>query len=217
MPFFLRPQVHQPFHGQDDLFNILAALDPSTNLCPGKQRQACKKAASEPTFTPRFDVLETPTTYELYGELAGLKQEDLNIEFEDVQTLVIKGKTSRQEPTVAQPKGKEVETVPETISEKEHQATVEDDYDVADTPLSTSSSRTSTPVNEKAEPEKKEEEHVVKPKYWVSERRVGSFERKFSFSQRLDIDEVKAELRDGVLRVVVPKNTKGRKVAVSLQ
>lgn len=101
------------------------------------------------------------------------------------------------------------------VTEKEHQPTVEDDYDVADTPLSTPSTTTTTPVNEKVE--EKKEEQAPKPKYWISERRTGAFERTFSFSQRLDIDEVRAELKDGVLRVVVPKSQKSKKVAVSLQ
>jgi len=214
MPFFMRPQVQHPFHTEDDLFNLLTALDPTSNPCAQKQRQHKKP---EPTFTPRFDVLETPSTYELYGELAGLKQEDLSIEFEDVQTLIIKGKTTRQEPSVTSQKAKEVKPTPEAkqVTEKEHQPTVEDDYDVADTPLSTPSTTTTTPVNEKVE--EKKEEQAPKPKYWISERRTGAFERTFSFSQRLDIDEVRAELKDGVLRVVVPKSQKSKKVAVSLQ
>lgn len=208
----MRPQVQHPFHTEDDLFNLLTALDPSSHPCAPKQRQHKKP---EPTFTPRFDVLETPTTYELYGELAGLKQEDLSIEFEDVQTLVVKGKTTRQEPSVTSQKATEVTPASKQVTEKEHQATVEDDYDVADTPLSTPSTTTATPVNEKVE--EKKEEQTTKPKYWISERKVGSFERTFSFSQRLDIDEVRADLKDGVLRVVVPKSQKGRKIAVSLQ
>lgn len=214
MPFFLRPQVQHPLHSEDDLFSFLTALDPSSHPCAHKQRQQQKKP--EPTFTPRFDVLETPVSYELHGELAGLKQEDLTVEFEDVQTLVIKGKTARHEPHLSE-KAKEIEAAPtpKAVTEKEHQPTVEDDYDVADTPLSTPSSRTSTPVNEKVE--EKKESQAPKPKYWVSERQVGSFERKFSFSQRLDIDDVTAELKDGVLRVVVPKSLKGKKVTVSLQ
>lgn len=215
MPFFLRPQVQHPFQAEEDLFSLLAGLDTSSHPCANKRRPQQKKP--EPTFTPRFDVLETPTTYELFGELPGLKQEDLVIEFADVQTLSIKGKTSRPETASAD---KTVEAAPEQVqtpSEKDHHATVEDDYDVADTPLSSSPASPTTPTHTKKTVEEKAEAQVTKPKYWISERQVGSFERTFSFSQRLEIDDVRAELNSGVLRVVVPKSQKARKVTVSVQ
>ena len=43
------------------------------------------------------------------------------------------------------------------------------------------------------------------PKYWVSERSVGEFHRAFSFPSRVNQDEVKASLKNGILNVVVPK------------
>merc|ERR1712054_189635 len=51
------------------------------------------------SFTPKFDVKETDQTYELHGELPGIEQKNINIEFTDRQTLTIKGRTehSREE------------------------------------------------------------------------------------------------------------------------
>jgi HSP20 family molecular chaperone IbpA len=37
------------------------------------------------TFSPKFDVKEAADAYELHGELLGIKQEDIKIEFTDAQ------------------------------------------------------------------------------------------------------------------------------------
>merc|ERR1712070_981492 len=51
------------------------------------------------SFSPKFDIKETDQTYELHGELPGIEQKNINIEFTDRQTLTIKGRTehSREE------------------------------------------------------------------------------------------------------------------------
>lgn len=45
------------------------------------------------TFTPTFDVRETKDGYELEGELPGVKQKDIEIEYPDPNTMQIKGHT----------------------------------------------------------------------------------------------------------------------------
>lgn len=45
-------------------------------------------------------------------------------------------------------------------------------------------------------------------KYWVRERPVGEFQRTFSFPGKVDRDGVKASLKEGVLRVFVPKEVR---------
>ncbi|OXV08704.1 hypothetical protein Egran_03533 [Elaphomyces granulatus] len=42
-------------------------------------------------------------------------------------------------------------------------------------------------------------------KYWVSERSIGEFHRSFNFPTRVDQDNVKAHLKNGVLSITVPK------------
>lgn len=48
------------------------------------------------SFAPRFDVRESPDAYHLDGELPGIAQKDVDIEFSDPQTLVIKGRSERE-------------------------------------------------------------------------------------------------------------------------
>ncbi|PUU76516.1 HSP20-like chaperone [Tuber borchii] len=55
----------------------------------------------------------------------------------------------------------------------------------------------------KSDTEDKEKDS--KPRYWVSERTVGEFQRSFSFPSYVDVDAVKASLAHGILKIVVPK------------
>ncbi len=213
MPFFPEVYFSSP---ETNFLDLLAALDQ-----PQQKSCAVRYVKPQPTFTPRFDVTETTQAYELFGELPGLEQKDLSIEFSDAQTLVIKGQTSRKtsEPSFTQTEpeaaveGNEVE-MSDTASQKSRNATVEDEYDEADTPL------VKAAVDSHAE-EKKEEQPAEKKgeerKFWVKERKVGSFARSFAFSQRIEQDAVAANLKNGVLHVVVPKSGRGKKVVVSVQ
>ncbi|EPQ63563.1 Bgt-4352 [Blumeria graminis f. sp. tritici] len=47
------------------------------------------------TFTPNFDVKELGDAYELHGELPGIEQKDVEIEFTDSSTITIKGSVER--------------------------------------------------------------------------------------------------------------------------
>jgi len=203
MPFF--PQAY--LSPEAGLFQILSELDQP-------QQKTCVRRQTPRTFTPRFDVTETAQAYELFGEVAGLEQQDLSIEFADAQTLIVKGKTERGTSTTQAPEATQPEST-DASSEKSHTATVEDaEYDEADTPLATPAS-TATATETPSEEQKHAK--TPKPKYWVAERRVGTFERSFSFSQRIDQDAVEASLHNGVLHVVVPKSQKSKKVAVSVK
>ena len=46
--------------------------------------------------------------------------------------------------------------------------------------------------------------------YWVSERSVGEFARSFHFPNPVDHENVKASMKNGILRVVVPKTEKAK-------
>ena len=50
-------------------------------------------------------------------------------------------------------------------------------------------------------------------KYWVEEREYGEFTRLFTFPIKVDQEKVWAEMRNGVLSVVVPK-ARARKIQV---
>jgi len=222
MPFF--PQAY--LSSEAGFLQLLSELDrasspqPQQKTAPACARRCQPRQQQEETFTPRFDVTETPTSYELFGEVPGLAQEDLNIEFTDAQTIVVKGKTVRAGTTIPQPETEtaapvEAEKETDASSEKSHSATVEDDYDEADTPLAPIPATAATAAESTpATPEKKSE--APKPRFWVAERKVGSFARSFSFSQRIEHDGVQAGLKNGVLHIVVPKVTKSGKIAVSV-
>lgn len=63
--------------------------------------------------------------------------------------------------------------------------------------------------------EKDEQGKDSEPKYWFHERATGRFERGFRFPSLVDRDNVKANLKDGVLSIVVPKvERKERRIVV---
>ncbi len=214
--------THFPSFPSSDFAPLWRLLDDSLHqqTATGPQRNATR------VFTPRFDVREAANSYELHGELPGIRQEDLDIQFVDPHTLVIKGRTetelSRGTPaetknaasTAAAPAESSTEHAPQPSLPSYHKATVEDDY--VDAGASSSASAPPTPtsssgatevaqapapaskdaVSKKAEPEYK---------YWVSERSIGEFTRTFQFPGTVDQEAVKASLKNGILRVVVPK------------
>ena len=204
MPFF-RPAYLAP---EASFFQLLSELDQP------QQKQCAPRQQRPRTFTPRFDVTEIDNAYELYGELPGIEQKDITIEFSDAQTLVIKGKTERQSDKVEASQAEATPTVEDNTSEKSHNPTVEDEYDEADTPLATPATTATVTAEEKqGQPA---ETQAPKPKYWIAERRVGSFSRSFSFSQRIEHEAVQASLKNGILKVVVPKSQKTGKIAVNV-
>ncbi|CEL08117.1 Putative 30 kDa heat shock protein [Aspergillus calidoustus] len=140
------------------------------------------------SFAPRFDVRETKDAYLLDGELPGIAQKDIDIEFTDPQTLVVKGRSERE--YHSSNVGENTSSSSTPAAEKQPQ--VEDAPEGEGTVVRTSG-------------EKQVAKHTEKPRYWVSERSVGEFQRTFSFPSRVDQDAVKASLKDGILSVLVPK------------
>ncbi len=59
--------------------------------------------------------------------------------------------------------------------------------------------------------EKKKEEKVERKGYFRHERSYGSFARSFSLPSEVRTDDAKAEFRDGVLEIRVPKTEEARK------
>lgn len=148
------------------------------------------------SFAPRFDVKEAKEAYELYGELPGVEQSNINIEWSDDSTLTISGHTEKHY------ESSNVADAPET-EERENgngnyeKPTVEE----AGEPAAKS---TETAVAQSA-PSKDVAKHRSKSRYWITERSVGSFNRTFQFPTRVDHDGVKANLKDGILNITVPK------------
>jgi len=187
------------------LFRLLDDFDTYTRASP---------ARTATIFNPKFDARELPTHFELHGELAGVNQRDITIEFTDPQTLSIRGRSERSYTSGTPPAtieaGKPTAAIEEgaTTQKADHQPSVEDE-DAASTTVTAQSVQAQKPKEQK--PKEPEE------RLWVSERSVGSFARSFTFPGRIDQDAVTASMKDGILTVVVPKAKKheSRKIQIS--
>lgn len=154
------------------------------------------------SFTPKFDVVEKKDQYELHGELPGIAQKDINIEWTDSNTLTISGRVEHRAERGERPQGF-IEGAEEHGYQK---PTVEEE------PQQAAESQQLA----KSDQNKEVSKHADAPKYWVSERAVGEFHRSFSFPGRVDQDNVKASLKDGILNIGVPKAQapKARKINI---
>ena len=178
-------------------------------------------------FGPRFDVREGSAAFELQGELPGIKHEDVTIEFINPNTLVIRGKTEsvhtekHGEENIAKENGNteaaespttlaaDNDAATKTSASSYQKATVEDeDYVDAGAEREQGQGETATATNntvseKPTEAAKTDEQN--QPRYWVSERATGEFERRFRFPSEVDQEAVKASLKNGILSIVVPK------------
>jgi len=164
-------------------------------------------------FNPKFDVKEVTDAYELHGELPGIEQKNIEIEFSDTQTITVKGRSERSYTSDA-PSAGSIESPAATgaiteggeTNSESHRATVEDEDAVA------AKENTTTAVA-RAEDKPKEPE----AKFWVSERSIGEFSRSFTFPVRVDQDAVRASMKNGILSIVVPKakERESRKITIS--
>ncbi|KAI5291224.1 hypothetical protein KEM54_005819 [Ascosphaera aggregata] len=68
---------------------------PQERLFEGYSDLPTAATTSEKWFAPRFDVRETQDSYYLHGELPGVEQKDVDIEFTDPQTLQVRGFVNR--------------------------------------------------------------------------------------------------------------------------
>jgi len=190
---------------------------------PECRRQRTTQPRRRPaTFNPKFDVRETENTYEFHGELAGLERENVNIEFTEPDTMVIRGRVERSYGSDANENTNTEETATESTTSEEtateeftkvekprsnsFQATVEDDPEEA-TPASTPAS---SPKPEVAKPAAEPQTRPAQnePRYRRWERSVGEFSRSFTFPALVDHNGVTASLNNGILTVTVPKAAK---------
>ncbi|KAJ4408619.1 hypothetical protein N0V82_009665 [Gnomoniopsis sp. IMI 355080] len=188
------------------LFRLLDDFDNySREVAPNRQGDNASRSRL-PTFSPRFDVKETETGYELHGEIPGAEKDNISIEFTEPQTIVISGRTERSYTSGTPPAGL-VEggnttsgAITDGKDKNSHKATVEDE--------SAQKAKEAGSEVTKADQQGKQEQQRPKERFWVSERSVGEFSRTFSFPTPVNQEAVSANLKDGVLSVVVPKATK---------
>jgi HSP20 family molecular chaperone IbpA len=150
---------------------------------------------NQTTFSPKFDVKESKTSYTLEGEIPGVDQKDVTIEWSDENTVTIKGRTERYYESGDKPSS--------TAADAHSQKT---DNESGDAKKESSSSKEMTTTQKGST-----DVANVSPDghhYWVSERTVGSFARSFSFPGQVDHDGIKASLKNGILSIVIPKREK---------
>jgi len=188
------------------LFRLLEDYDTYTN--PRNSNNKNNRGSNiMKSFNPKFDVKEIAEAYELHGELPGIDQKDVHIEFVDGQTLQVKGHVERSYQKGTPPSAAIEGSKTAAIEDKKyhaHQPTVEDE-DAAEGGVSTE-----VQVAKSVKPAEPE------VKYWVSERSIGEFSRSFTFPITVDQNAVKASMKNGILSVVVPKAKKheGRKIMI---
>ncbi|KAG5913870.1 hypothetical protein E4U61_006365 [Claviceps capensis] len=200
------------------LFRLLDDFDTYSRQSGGSQQQTSKQTGAG-FWQPKFDVRETSENYELHGELPGISKNNVQIEFTEPQSLIIRGKAERSytSGTLSPPAGsidqpgKKATITKAGEAGSSHRATVEDEKDESSgTVLSKTNQQQVERTDKKQHPE-----HGVK--YWLSERSVGEFARTFNFPSPVDQDSVSASFKDGVLSVIVPKAKKqgARRVAIN--
>lgn len=158
------------------------------------------------SFTPKFDVKEQKESYELYGELPGIDQKDIEIEFTDASTLTIKGHTERSYSEGHPPAGliedsKSSGNKDKTITVSPGEGKKEKHEHNEDSGVAV----------------RKETRKTSDHRFWVMERSVGEFSRSFSFPTPVDQESVKASMKNGILSINVPKAKKpeGRKIRIN--
>jgi HSP20 family molecular chaperone IbpA len=188
-------------------------------------------------------VRELNDAYYLDGELPGVDQSNIEIEFTDPQTLVVKGRTERnystssaspqvETETETESRGQDTPSTSRTQSPSKHQPTVEDDDEDDEGNVSDARSTTSSASASSKHSTSSEAVIVQKPSapapapatsssskdyYWVAERSIGEFQRTFAFATRVDQNGVRAALKNGILSIVVPKEAapKTKKIRIN--
>ncbi|KAI1004082.1 hypothetical protein K3495_g4125 [Podosphaera aphanis] len=158
------------------------------------------------SFTPKFDVKEEKDSYELHGELPGIDQKNIEIEFTDASTITIKGHVERKYTEGNSPLNVIEGSKINQDSTKSH--TPSSNY--------TESEKNLQSHNSKPESEEIEAKRAPEERFWVMERSVGEFSRSFSFPTPVDQESVRASMKNGILSVVIPKTKKpeGRKITI---
>ncbi|KAL4726675.1 hypothetical protein ACLX1H_005563 [Fusarium chlamydosporum] len=134
-------------------------------------------------WQPKFDICETPEAYELHGELPGMNKKEVNIEFTEPHTMVIRGKSERTYTSGTPPT--------DFVEGPAMHGAIKGDGDDQNKPQPQQSGAGAKQDN--------------KTKYWLAERSVGEFSRTFTFPSHVDQDGVSASFQNGILSINVPK------------
>ncbi|KFA68091.1 hypothetical protein S40285_02579 [Stachybotrys chlorohalonatus IBT 40285] len=226
MSFFFPRTVYHSTPVFNPLASLLSELQqPRPQYCQRPRETQHKRPAyrmSVRPWEPRFEARETEDSYVIYGELPGLSKEHITVEFPEDRKLVVGAKvehnataaTAPAEPA-AQEAGPAAEPVPDDArSRSPFQATVEDDDEDDFEVLSHTSekSQSEKPQQKKPEPAVQKVEPKQQPTEQVENQHSGytiqEFSRYFTFPTDVNHEFVTADLKDGLLQIVVPKAKK---------
>ncbi|CCU74439.1 heat shock protein 30 [Blumeria hordei DH14] len=192
MSLFPRAFFHQDQSSSPIIFRLLDEIDQYSRGVDRNTHQITK------SFTPKFDVKELGDSFELHGELPGIDQKNVDIEFTDASTLTIKGRIERSYSKGTPPAGF-------VEGEADKRATCED------------GKRETTKQDNNVSVKKSEDLNTSREKFWVMERSIGEFSRSFAFPVPVNQDSVKASMKDGILSVMIPKSKKQENRKISIQ
>lgn len=169
------------------LFDTSAALSSLSNTPYSVTKSMTR------SFSPRFDARETKDAYHLEGELPGVRSKDLDIEFTDPHTLVLRGTSSR-----------------ESFTSNENNSSEDDEGGDAskgssEGTESAGAGTVATTTQNNSDSNKQVGQAAPSHRYWIAERSDGSFHRTFNFPTRVDQEGVRASLKEGILTITVPK------------
>lgn len=197
------PNFHQPFMNLfNDTFSQLDRLTSDMNshftetLGPDWQKSL--------TRAPKVDIKETDKAYIIEGELPGVERKDIKLDWVDDSTLVLKSESRTEKVSQPQLEGSQAQGRIEggdakTSNDVQMSGANKDAAPAADGEKSVTTTNASQDV---AKPTEK------KPIHHLTERSFSSYQRVFHFPGEVKHDDVKANLKNGVLTVTVPKVVK---------
>lgn len=153
---------------------------------------------------PATNILETPEYYELQSEVPGVDKKNIKIEVPDSHTLTIIGSIKEELPNKKDDK-----------MEEDALSSVVTDTQAVDTQPQTQEQQIQKELDAK---DKHDAQKGQKPGWWANERVLGSFgsfRRSFFFLEPINVDEAKASIKYGVIKIVIQK-VKGSKSDIKL-
>ena len=185
----------------NDFTNLFRVLDDYVSQATPREFSLSSPAVR--TFSPKFDVKEGKDSYELHGELPGVEEKQVNIEFTEPQTIQISGRVETR-----QSSSSEDENGDGGKSSGYQKPAVEDENEDSNQNAVQRTDQGRDVVHRRGD---------AGSRWWITERAVGEFSRTFSFPTRVDQDNVTATLKNGVLKVVVPKAKKQETRKINIQ
>jgi len=163
-----------------------------------------RRARHRDLLAPDFDVRETEGAYFLEGEFPGIADKDsIKLEWVDGRTLAIDARIVKVDLSHEWGAPVNVQHPPPTAT---GERPPEEKGETSASGAANGGIATVATASAESEP-KPDGEHHKGPQVrdWLCERRIGHYQRTFTFPAEVDISGVRARLGQGLLRVMVPK------------